>query len=78
MSTHTDSAIIEFNEDGSRTVTTVETIFPPTKSQQALAWTGLVALCVAPFAPLLVIPAIEKWEEKREERKEKKRLKSVK
>lgn len=78
MPTHTDSAIVEYNEDGSRTVTTVETIYPATTSQKVGAWAGLVLICVAPLTPLLVIPALERWEEKREARKEKKRLKAVK
>lgn len=77
MRNHTDSAIIEYNEDGSRTVTTVETIYPATKAQQAAAWTGLGAIILAPLAPLVLIAGLEKWEERKARKAEAKKLKAV-
>lgn len=77
MPSHTDSAIIEHNEDGSKTITTVETVYPLTKAQQAAGWAGLTLLCLAPATPLLAYYVAEKWEEQKEKRKQKKSLKSV-
>jgi len=77
MRNHTDSAIVEYNEDGSRTVTTVETIYPATKAQQATAVLGLGAIILAPLAPLALIVASEKLEERRARKAEAKKLKSV-
>lgn len=77
MRNHTDSAIVEYNEDGSRTVTTVETIYPATKAQQAAAWTGLAVVVLSPLAPLALIVGIDKWEERKARKAEAKKLKSV-
>lgn len=68
----TDSCVVEYNEDGSRTVTTVETIMPVTKKQQAAVIGGLTLLSIAPAIPLLVIFGLEKYEEKKAARKERK------
>ena len=70
--THTDSAIVEHHEDGSRTVTTVETIHPATRGQQAAAVAGLGLLCVAPLFPLACLWAADKFEKRREAREAKK------
>lgn len=78
MKTHTDSAVVEYNEDGSRTVTTVETIYPLTTAEKAQGWGLVGVLLVAPVLPLLIIAGIEKAEEKWNARKAKKSLKSVK
>lgn len=77
MSTYTDSCIVEHNEDGTRTITTVETITPATRKQQAAAAGVLTLLVFAPAAPLLVIYAAEKWEERKARKAEAKKLKSV-
>jgi len=77
MRNHTDSAIVEYNEDGSRTVTTVETIYPATKAQQAAAWTGLAAIILAPLAPLAIAVGLDRWEERKARKDEAKKLKSV-
>jgi hypothetical protein len=77
MSNRTDSCIVEYNDDGSRTVTTVETIHPVTKKQQAAAFGVLGLLALAPAAPLLVIYGLEKWDERKAKRAEAKKLKSV-
>jgi hypothetical protein len=69
---HTDSCIVEVHEDGSKTVTTVETITPATRAQQAAAATGLGLLVVAPFFPLVALWAHDKFEARREARKAKK------
>lgn len=78
MPKYTDSVIVEYNEDGSRTETSVVTYQPITKTQQTLAWAGLTVLVAAPFVPLLAVSAYEKFEEKLASRKAKKHLKSVK
>lgn len=78
MRNHTDSHIVEYNDDGSRTETSVVTYEPVSLAKQALAVTGLIALCVSPVIPLVAISMYEKWEERREARKEAKAdLKSV-
>ena len=64
--THTDSAIVEHHEDGSWTVTTVETHYPATRGEKAAAWTALGALCIAPFTPLIAIGVAEWWDRRRE------------
>lgn len=69
---HTDSCVVEVHEDGSKTVTTVETIYPATRAQQAAAATGLGLLIVAPFFPLVAIWANDKFEARRAARKAKK------
>lgn len=78
MSNHTDSSIVEYHEDGSRTVTTVETYYPPTKGQQIAAWTTLGAVVLAPLAPLAMLVGVEKWEARKARKEaEAKKLKSV-
>lgn len=76
MPKHTDSATIEHHEDGSRTITTVETIYPATKKQQAAAWGAVGIIGLAPILPLLCLVGYEKWEE-RKERKRAAKLKPV-
>jgi len=77
MRNHTDSEIVEYNEDGSWTTTTTVTQFPMTTTQKVGAWSALTAVCVLPLAPLVGLVVLSKIEEKREARKEQKRLKSV-
>jgi hypothetical protein len=74
----TDSAIVEYNEDGSRTITTVETIMPATKKQQAAAYSALGLLTLAPLMPLAALYLVDKYEARMERKAEAKRLKSVK
>ena len=50
--TRTDSSIAEYNEDGSVTVTTVETHIPATKAEQATAWAALGLMSIIAVAPL--------------------------
>jgi hypothetical protein len=69
MPSHTDSAIIEYNEDGSRTVTTVETIYPLTTKEKATAYSLLGGLLLAPFVPVIAIALSEKMAERRAARK---------
>lgn len=78
MRNYTDSSTVEYHDDGSKTVTTVETLHPVSKKQQALA-TGVLGLVVmAPVIPLIVVAAYDRVEEKRAARKAKKAaLKSV-
>ena len=65
MKTHTDSQIVTFNEDGSRTIETVETIYPATKGQQAAAWGALIGISVIPLVPLAAVVFVEKMEARR-------------
>lgn len=75
---HTDSSIIEYNEDGSHTETTVITRFPATRTQKVQAWGVLGAIAVLPFVPLAALVVTEKWEERKEARAAKKAAKSEK
>lgn len=77
MNPHTDSEIVEWNEDGSRTITTVQTIHPATTAQKAQAWGVLGLITVAPIVPLLVVVALDKIESRREAKRRAKQLKSV-
>lgn len=70
--THTDSQIVEYNEDGSRTETTVITYTPMTPAQTAKAWGTLIGVCVLPLAPLVGIAVYERYEEHRAEKKARK------
>ena len=72
MPKHTDSCIIEHHEDGSRTVTTVETMYPVSKKQQAAALAGLTVIGLAPLLPIAYLAAAEKIATKRAARKERK------
>lgn len=74
--THTDSSIVEHHEDGSYTVTTVETVLPATRAQKAAAVGGVSLILSAPLFPLLAMWGMTKLEERREARR-KNRLKSV-
>lgn len=69
MQKHTDSQVIHWNEDGSRTVETVETIYPTTKAQQAGAVAVLTLIMAAPVLPLVAVALAEKISEKRAARK---------
>jgi len=69
MSTHTDSCIIEHHDDGSRTVTTVETVYPVSKKQQALAVGVLSLIAMAPLVPIATVAAWDKIQERREAKK---------
>ena len=64
-----DSSIAEYNEDGSVTVTTIETHIPATKAEQPTAWAALGLMSVIAVAPLGYAFANEKIEEKRERRR---------
>lgn len=72
MAQYTDSQIVEYNEDGSWTTTTVVTNHPATPQQKALAVTGLVALIVAPIAPLLGLLAVDQYEKYKDNRRSRK------
>lgn len=76
MSKPTDSQIVEYNEDGSWTTTTVVTEYPATKKQQAAAIGVLGAMCVAPFVPILGLYAVEKWEARKLRKQEAKQEKN--
>lgn len=69
MPKHTDSCIIDHHEDGSKTVTTIETVYPATKKQQIAVFGGLTLVALAPLVPILFMAGAEKWQEKREARK---------
>ena len=69
MKSYTDSTIVEYNADGSRTVTTIETYVPPTKAQQATAWVGLGAMALVAVSPLIWTAAYNNAMEKRQNRK---------
>jgi hypothetical protein len=69
---YTDSATIEHHEDGSWTTTTVETHYPASKKQQAVALGALGALCFAPFVPLVTVVVLEKVENRLAARKRRK------
>lgn len=69
MRKHTNSQIVEVHEDGSWTTTTVETEFPATKAQKAVAGGALVAICVVPFVPVLSLIAAD-WRENRRLKRE--------
>lgn len=77
MQNRIDSSIVEYNEDGSQTITTVEHYVPPTRTQQIA---GLATLGLITLSPVLFIGAVAAYEsmvEKREARKEAQKLKSV-
>lgn len=75
MPMHTESYESHTNEDGSVTTTEVTTFTPPTPKQQALAWTGLGLLVMAPFVPLAATVAYDKYVERRDARKARKAAK---
>lgn len=77
MSIRTDSYTVDQHDDGSRTVTEVYTVTPPTKGQQITAWTALGVVCVAPFMPILGLAAYDKYQEKRAARKAAKEAKKA-
>lgn len=72
MRNYTDSQTVEYHDDGSRTVTTVETIHPVTGKQQAVAIGVLSLIAVAPVAPILALGLFDRIQEKREARKARK------
>lgn len=72
---HTDSAIVEYHEDGSYTVTTVETHQPLTKADQAKGWAALGALMVIAVAPATFPYVLDKMDERRERKAAKKAAK---
>lgn len=69
MNSRTDSCIVEYNADGSKTVTTVQTYIPPTKAQQATAWVGLGAMALVAVSPLIWSASYNNLAKKRAERK---------
>lgn len=72
---HTDSAIVEYHEDGSYTVTTVETHQPLTTADKARAWAGLGALMVVAVSPAFLPYVVDKLDERRERKQAKKAAK---
>lgn len=73
----TDSEIVEWNDDGSRTHTIVYTEYPLTTKQKVATSAGLVALCFAPVVPLLTVIVHEKITERLEKRRSKRKLEAV-
>ena len=72
MRNYTDSRTVEHHDDGSKTVTTVETFEPVSRKQQATAFAALGLLAVAPVVPILAIGVYDRIQEKREDRRRKK------
>lgn len=77
MAIRTDSTIVEYNEDGSQTITSVEHYVPPTRTQQIA---GVAAVGLITLSPVIFLGALS-WYETREERraakKDAQKLKSV-
>lgn len=69
MNSRTDSCIVEYNGDGSKTVTTIQTYVPPTKAQQASAWLALGGMALVAVSPLIWSAAYSDAAKKRAERK---------
>lgn len=69
MRNHTDFETIEYHEDGSRTVKSEITYYPPTTKDKAVAYSILGVLAVAPALPILIPLVAEKVAEKIEARK---------
>lgn len=72
MSIVTESYTTVQNDDGSYTTTEVSTYTPPTKKEQAIAWTAFIGVMASPFLVVGGAVAMEKWAERREARKAKK------
>lgn len=62
---YTDSTIVEYNEDGSQTITTVERYYPPTTQQKIAAWATLGGLALVAVAPAVIPAAIDSWQERK-------------
>lgn len=77
MSQRIDSTIVEYNEDGSQTITSIEHYVPPTTTQKLISTVVLVAVVASPAIFLGSVAAYETWEENRAARKAAKKLKSV-
>lgn len=77
MSTRTDSHVVEHHDDGTWTETIVVHGRPATKKEKATAWTILGAVCIAPFAPLVLAIGYDRWEQRRARKEAAKKLKSV-
>lgn len=77
MPKHTDSAIVEYNEDGSRTITTVETIYPISRKKQIASAGSLGLVAVAPAVPLLALFVLAKVAEKNADRKKNPKVKKT-
>lgn len=72
MRNYTNSQTVEHHDDGSRTVTTIETVEPVTRKQQLVAGGVLTLLVTAPVFPILAVALYDRVEEKRAARKAKK------
>jgi len=77
MSAHTNSHVIEYNEDGTWVETTVVHGKPATKKEKAIAYSVLGGVFLAPFIPLVSLVVIDKWEARRQRKEDAKKLKSV-
>lgn len=62
---YTDSTIVEYNEDGSQTITTVERYYPPTTQQKIAAWATLGGLAVVAMAPAVLPAVVDSWQERK-------------
>lgn len=69
MTKYTDSTIVEYNEDGSQTITTIEHYTPPTRAQKATAAAALGGVLLVPFVPVAIAFAQLKAEEYRAKRR---------
>lgn len=78
MRSYTDSQTVEVHEDGSKTVTTIETFEPVTRKQQAVAAGVLSLLVMAPIMPVVALALYDRVEEARNTRKAKKLAKKAK
>lgn len=75
MSERTDTQNVTYHDDGSYTVESHVTHYPPTRAQKAAGWGALGVVVVAPALPLLYVVVLEKFEEKNAARKARKALK---
>ena len=69
MRNHTDFETVEYHEDGSWTVKSEATYYPPTTKDKALAYSILGVLVVAPALPVLIPIVHSKVAKKIEARK---------
>lgn len=71
MQNRIDSSITEYNEDGSQTITTIETYVPPTRAQKVTTFAALGGVLLLPLVPVGLAYAQLKAEELRDKRKTK-------